>query len=192
MSTAAMEGVEETLRYLDDLGARGDVVARRASTQAAADLRSSWMVQTLSGETGISRSVVLRNMALKRANPRYPDARINFSGSGVLVRDYRYRSRVVDARHNRAQIVLDWVGGTKVAAGFINPRGRKKTPLSTRSSRTTSRGKTYTYNRGRLVDALGPSIASAFKALPEDQVQQQAQARLAERLTVLLGELTGE
>tara|TARA_R110002167_G_scaffold188319_1_gene389829 strand:- start:12886 stop:13458 length:573 start_codon:yes stop_codon:yes gene_type:complete len=186
MSTATLTGLDSTLALLDQLGKRGDAIARQASTEAANDLRNNWMARQLSSHTGISRTIVQKHMAVKRANQKYLNARINFSGAGILVRDYSYTKRVVSTKDNRAQILVDWVGGQKVAAGFINPRGRSQVPLSTRNQKTTKTGKTYTYRRGQMVEAMGPSLASVYLALPEDAVQRQAQVRLAERVTTLL------
>lgn len=188
MAVVALQGMPETRAWLDDLKRRGDVIARRASTEAADGLRTTWLVDQISGQTGISRQRVLGAMALKSANEKYPDARINFSGAGVLVVDYRHQSRIVDARHNRAQIIIDWIGGKKVAAGFINPRGSGRVPLSTRNVKA-GKGRVYVYRDGVIAAARGPSIATAYLALPSDQVEAQAEVRLSERLAFLLDEV---
>ncbi|MDO6804784.1 hypothetical protein Q4595_20200, partial [Wenyingzhuangia sp. 1_MG-2023] len=86
----------------------------------------------------------------------------------------------------------NWIGGSKVAAGFINPKGAGRQPLSTRNSKTTRTGRTYTYRDGILTDAMGPSIATAYLALPKTKVTDEAQVRLAERVTSLLNTLINE
>ena len=61
-SSASLSGMTDVLALLDKLGARGDAIARSAATTAARTLRASYLVDTLSRESGIKHSVVLRNM----------------------------------------------------------------------------------------------------------------------------------
>lgn len=190
MSSVKLTGLESALSLLERLGSDGDRIAQQAGTAAARDLRNTWLQQQLTGATGIPVTVVQKAMRVQPANNQYPDARINFSSSGILARQYIHRTRLIDARHNRAQIIVNWIGGTKVAAGFINPLGRRKQPLSTRNQKTTKNGKTYTYRNGVLADAMGPSIATAYQALPVSDVEQAAQQRLAERVLQLLDSYT--
>jgi len=188
--SASLSGMTDALALLDKLGARGDAIARSAATMAARTLRASYLVGVLSRESGIKQSVVLRNMVAKPADKKYPAARVNFSGAGILVKDYSHRHRVVGgAGGTRAQILVDWVGGTKVAAGFINARGQRKAALSTRNSKTTKRGKTYTYRQGKLMDAMGPSLATLYQALPDGQVRAESESALSAALNQLLDEV---
>lgn len=190
VQSANLSGMTDVLALLDKLGTRGDGIARSAATTAARTLRASYLVGALSRESGIKQSVVLRNMVAKPADKKYPAARVNFSGAGILVKDYSYRQRVVGgAGGTRAQILVDWVGGTKVAAGFINARSQRKAALSTRNSKTTRRGKTYTYRQGKLMDAMGPSLATLYQALPEGRVSSEAQETLSAALNELLDEV---
>lgn len=187
MAVATLTGLDATIAQLDRLGKEGDDIARQASTEAAQSLRDNWLVNAISRQTGISGNVIRRRSYVKKANNKYPAARINFSGAGILVRDYKHSYRVTGGNGTRAQILVSWIGGgTKVAAGFINARGQRQAALATRNSKTTKGGKTYTYNKGKMVDALGPSLATAYLAIPESTVQSQAQARMAERVTALL------
>lgn len=186
---AVLSGMQETINYIETLGAEGDRISRQAATEAAEQMRDSYIVRTVSGKTGIGSSVVRRNARLYRASKKYPGARIAFSSAGIPVSNYRYQSRVVDARHNRSQILVDWVtGGQKVAAGFINEQGKRKSPLSTRNQKRKGQ-KVYTYRKGQMTDAMGPSLAAAYLDLPENEVQRQAETRLAERVSYLLDSL---
>lgn len=192
-SDASLSGMTDVLALLDTLGRRGDAIARDAATTAARTLRASYLVDTLSRESGMAPGVVLRNMIAKPASNKYPAARVNFSGAGILVKDYRHRQRVVGgAGGTRAQILIDWVGGTKVAAGFINARSQRKAALSTRNSKTTKRGKVYTYRQGKLADAMGPSLATLYQALPDAQVRAESESTLSAALNQLLDEVFNE
>lgn len=187
MASATLTGLDATIDLLERLGKQGDKIAQQASTEAAQQLRDNWLISYVSRQTGISTGVVRRQASIKKASNKYPAARINFSGAGILVRDYKHSYRVTGGNGTRAQILVNWIGGSKkVAAGFINARGQRQAALATRNSKTTKGGKTYTYNKGKMVDALGPSLAAAYLAIPENTVQSQAQARMAERVTALL------
>lgn len=192
-SNVSLSGMDELIAYIESLGAEGDRIAREAATEAAAQMRDSYLVREVSGKTGVSAAIVRRNARVYRASKKYPGARIAFSSAGIPVENYSYQSRVVDARHNRSQILVDWVtGGQKVAAGFINEQGKRKTPLSTRNEKRKGQ-KTYTYSEGKMADgkekmtdAMGPSLAAAYLDLPESEVQRQAEVRLSERVAYLL------
>lgn len=189
---AGLSGMTDVLSLLDELGRKGDDIARKAATQAARTLRSSYLVSAMSRATGIRQAVVLRHMTINDASQKYDSARINFSGAGILVREYSHRHRVVGGQGTRAQIIVDWIGGTKVAAGFINARSQRKTALATRNSKTTKQGKTYTYRQGKMVDAMGPSLAALYQALPDSQVRNEAEQTLSVALGQLLDELIDE
>lgn len=185
-SNAVLSGMDESIAFIESLGVEGDRIAREAATQAAEQMRDSYIVRTVASKTGVSSAVVRRQARIYRASKKYPGARIAFSSSGIPVTHYRYQSRVVDARHNRSQILVDWVtGGQKVAAGFINEKGKRKTPLSTRNERRKGQ-KVYSYRKGQMTAAMGPSLAAAYLDLPENEVQRQAEVRLSERLSYLL------
>lgn len=190
-ATVTVTGLAEVLSWLDELGREGDAVARNAASNAAQMLRDHYIVHALSGDTGLSSAIVRKYARVKKATPKYETARINFSGSGIPVREYRYRAR--PTRHpTRAQILIDWVGGgEKVAAGFINPLG-KAVPLSARNQRAGRNGKVYTYRKGKLADAMAPSLASAYLALPESEVAEQASNALSAELVKLLDQIFPE
>lgn len=133
----------------------------------------------------------MRYSYVKKATAKFENARINFSGAGIPVREYRYSMRRIT--DTRAQILVAWVGGgTKVAAGFINPLGKSKMPLSSRSQKAARGGKVYTYRKRKMTEALGPSLATAYLALPENEVAAQASTVLSAELVALLDDLLGE
>lgn len=213
--TARLSGLDEVLNMLERMGKEGDKIAREAATRAATSLRQNYLVGLINGQTGIKRSVIMRYTYVKKATPKYEAARINFSSSGILVREYDYHLRKRSA--TRASIMIDWIGGSKQAAGFVNPSGKKSAALATRNDRTTKNrlsdreyrlpgqegirhgakarkqliGKTYSYSSGRLADARGPSIASIYKEIQAEAVEK-ASTYLSQELVELLDELLGD
>ena len=102
-------------------------------------------------------------IAVKRAGRNRLNSRVIPSSSSIRVDDYRtWFFEWID--QTRARIWVIGLGGRKMAAGFVNPSSRGKRPLSTRNSKTTARGKTYSKNTA-LSAALGPSTAYWFKQL---------------------------
>jgi hypothetical protein len=179
-------GLDETMRQLEALGAKADNVVRQAATEAATDLRDTWLLREVSGKTGISRAFVRRQARVTRASKKYVGARIFFSSAGIPVEEYNHSRRNAGANSSRSQILVDWVtGGQKVAAGFINQHGKRQQPLSTRNEKRKGQ-KTYTYGKGKMTDAMGPSLAAAYLDLPEHEVRRQAEVRLTERLSYYL------
>lgn len=188
-----VSGLDETISMLDSLGKGADALTRQASTEAANDLRDTWIISELSGKTGISRGVIRKNARIARASAKWPGAKIYFSSAGIPVEEYNYTRKTAGINATRSQILVDWVtGGKKVAAGFINQYGKRKMPLSTRNEKRKG-GKTYSYNKDEYGQeqrsaAMGPSLATAYLDLPQNEVQNQAQVRLNDRLTYLLDE----
>lgn len=190
MAEVSLTGIEEVVSMLDRLGREGDNLSNEAATRAATVLRQGYLVSLISGATGIKRSTLLRFMYAKKASKQHPYSRVNFSGAGIPVSEYKYQMRRIS--QTRAQILVNWFGGTKVAAGFINPSSSNKHPLSSRNQKTTKNGKTYTYRNGRLEHALGLSAATAYLAAPQDQINQKAQQTLSEEVIALLDEIIGD
>lgn len=183
-----VSGLDETINMLDSLGKGADALTRQASTEAANDLRDTWLISTVSGGTGISRGIIRKNARITHASAKWPGAKIYFSSAGIPVEEYNYSQKTAGINATRAQILVDWVtGGKKVAAGFINQYGKRKMPLSTRNEKRKG-GKTYSNGKGQMTAAMGPSLAAAYLDLPENEVQNQAQVRLNDRLTYLLDE----
>jgi hypothetical protein len=187
-SNVIVSGLDETIKMLDSLGKGADALTRQASTEAANDLRDTWLISEVSGGTGIGRGVIRKNARITRASTKWPGAKIYFSSAGIPVEEYNYSQKAAGINATRSQILVDWVtGGQKVAAGFINQLGKRQTPLSTRNEKRKG-AKTYTYGKGKMTAAMGPSLATAYLDLPENEVQNQAQVRLNDRLTYLLDE----
>lgn len=184
-----LSGLDAVLNQLHKLGKEGDKIAREAATRAATLVRQNFLVGLISEQTGISRSVIMRYTYIKRATPKYEHARINFSGAGIEVGEYRYQIKKLDA--TRARILVDWLGGMKIAAGFVNPSSKNKHPLRTRSHKTSRSGKGYSYETG-LSKALGPSLATAYLAIPSQAIDREAQKFLGEELINMLDDLLGD
>lgn len=209
-----LEGFDEILKQLDSLGAQGDQITRVAATEAATDLRDTFLIRNIGLKTGLSSGVIRKNTKVYGANKRYPGAHLMFSSSGIPVEEFNYTSRTSGIHATRAQVLIDWVtGGQKVAAGFINQYGKRKAPVATRNERTTQdrmssrlyklngkaqykidgikekkqlTGKNYTYYSGEMKDARGPSLAAAYSDMSKAEVYKEAEARLADRLAYYL------
>lgn len=190
MSAVTVTGLNDILNQLNNIGRDGDKVAREAATRAATLLRQNYLVSLIKEQTGLKRSVIMDFSYVKKATPKYAHARINFSGAGIPVLEYRYQTRRLS--DTRAQILVDWLGGMKVAAGFVNPKGKNKVPLSSRSQRTTKNGKTYIYRNTKPEDALAPSLATIYLDIPRQAIERESQDALSEELMALLDDLLGE
>lgn len=140
------------------------------AVNAMATLARKEIAQEIGSDTGISSTYVRRSMRISRGSQRLPVARVVPSSAGVPVNEYRYRARATSVP-TRAQILVGFVGGEKVAAGFINPLSRHKLPLRSRSHKA---------KLPKPEIAYGPSIASAFKLLINDDKLSGYQARVAE------------
>lgn len=179
MSTVTTTGIGETLSFLESLGKEGDRIAAQAATQTAQSLRANTIAKLISQRTGVPAAAVKEASTVRAAKASDPTASIVFSSSGIPVHMYRYRMKSTRAP-TRAQILVNWVaGGEKLAAGFINPRGKRRAPLSTRYKGAGKPPKP----RG----ALGPSIAAAYRTA-QDEILPEAQQQLENRVIALLVE----
>ncbi|CDF82647.1 hypothetical protein PKB_1282 [Pseudomonas knackmussii B13] len=147
-----------------------------------------------------SRRFLNRSMVIKLAGTRRLNARIIPSSSGVPVKDRKGwsfgggRSGIP----TRKQIFVPDINGTKLAAGFVNPRGAKQAPLATHSSKARvlkkpprTPGSHYRYSwGGKPYDALGPSVAYYFKRITTAQavrvVNAMAQQEFVRRVRARL------
>ena len=180
--TVKLLGLKEAERQLQALAKKVDPVLRGALNTTATKTRTERFVKPLTQTIRPQR--VRAALKVKRARRGRMDARIIPSSSGVLVVNYRtWGFDVIDA--TRARIWVRGPRGRKIAAGFVNPSSSQKLPLSTRSSKTTARGKTYAYRRA-LQLARGPSTAYWFKQLATTQTikwtSDYLQAEFAKRL----------
>lgn len=180
--TIQVMGLKQAQRQLEGIGKKVDPVLRGALNTTATKSRTERYVKPLA--KSIKPQRVRAALKIKRARRGRMDSRIIPSSSGVLVVNYRsWGYDVIDA--TRARIWVRGPAGRKVAAGFVNPSSAQKLPLSTRSSKTTARGKTYAYKRA-LQLARGPSTAFWFKQLTNSQtmawVSDYLQKEFAARL----------
>ena len=180
--TVKLLGLKEAERQLQAQAKKVDPVLRGALNTTATKTRTERFVKPLTQTIRPQR--VRAALKVKRARRGRMDARIIPSSSGVLVVNYRtWGFDVIDA--TRARIWVRGPRGRKIAAGFVNPSSNQKLPLSTRSSKTTARGKTYAYKRA-LQLARGPSTAYWFKQLATTQTikwtSDYLQAEFAKRL----------
>lgn len=172
--TIQVMGLKQAQKQLAKHGKKVDPVLRGALNSTATKSRTERYVKPMSK---LFKSSVLGSrlgnadlrgkLTIKRARRGRMNSRIIPSGSGVRVDDYRRWVFEVLAP-TRARIYVYGLRGRKVAAGFVNPASSRQAPLSTRSSKTTARGKTYAYKKA-LSAALGPSTAYWFKQLTTNQ-----------------------
>lgn len=135
------------------------------------------VITQVSGATGIKAKLLRQRLGSKRASVNRPDLLIWPSSAGVDVKEYRYHMERVGAVKNitRARIRVDWLNsGRKIAAGFINPLGKKRAALRTRASKGTLK-----VPKG----AIGPSVAAIWKAMPKQPVETYARRVLLENIT---------
>jgi hypothetical protein len=159
--TIKVIGLEAAEKQLRAQAKKVDPVLRGALNTTATKTRAERFVKPLAQTIAAKR--VRGALKVKRARRGRMDARIIPSSSSVLVAYYRsWGFDAIDA--TRARIWVRGPTGKKIAAGFVNPSSSKKLPLSTRSSKTTARGKNYNY-RQALQLARGPSTAFFFKQL---------------------------
>lgn len=162
-----LKGLQEAQRKLERAGKRVDPVLRGALNTTATKARAERYVKPLSASMQSKR--IRGGLIIKRARLGMMNSRIIPSSRGVPV--IYYRSWGFDPiDKTRARIWVRGPGSRKIAAGFVNPGSSNKLPLSTRSSKSTKKGKTYEYGR-RLQLAQAPSIAFWFKQLSGSQTR---------------------
>lgn len=134
-----------------------------------------YVVDQLSAHTGIKKKLLRQRFYRKNASLQKPTSAIAPSSAGVPVAEYRYSMQRVGYGKNktRARIRVSWPGGSKIAAGFINPFGKQQRALSTRASKAQA---------GIPRSALGPSVAAAWKAMPKGGVESVTTDALVKNL----------
>ncbi|MDU4255578.1 hypothetical protein [Pseudomonas sp.] len=187
-----MVGVEQARRRLAEIGRSVEPDLRGGLNSAVRRGRKELYLPDLLRLFPSSR-MLNRAMALKLAGTRRLNARIIPSSSGVRVRDRKgwQRGMGTTSGPTRSQIYVPDLTGRKLAAGFVNPEGRQKSPLATHSRRGGGSGRSYRYGRSEVpVDALGPSVAYYFRRLSNVQrvrligaiAQQEFERRVRMRL----------
>lgn len=154
---------------LADLRATQDEIEKtsvRVVNTAASSIRRKLLVSAMSAKTGIDAKLLTNRIHIRRATAGRAEAIIAPSSAGIEVTHYDWHYTPVPGSLTRAQIKVKWITGIKTAAGFVNPHGKQKLPLRTR----TDGGKPY-----KPQAALGPSAAAQFKVLVDSDVRQAAQ-----------------
>jgi hypothetical protein len=123
--------------------------------------------------TGLAAELVKSRIRIKNATIDNPEATLTPSSYGIAVSQYRYMPERVGERATVARIRIQWIDGLKTAAGFINPRGKLAMPLRSRNHKKKKLDPPQ--------EALGPSIASAFKQLSDDELRRKASDMLREK-----------
>lgn len=187
------QGFKEAKKQLESLGRKIDPVLRGALDSTATDARKRRYTPIIAPMFK-NRSFVNKRIIIKRVNLKKGriDARLIPSSSGIEVTDYRrWGYQAINA--TRARIMVGSFKGHKIAAGFVNPSGAGRKPLSTKSERARNlkkppkfdSRKSYKYNTG-LTEALGPSVAFFFKRLTNQStvayINKHLQAEFSRRL----------
>lgn len=172
--TIKVLGLKQAQKQLDAQAKKVDPVLRGALNSTATKGRTERYIKPMSKlfkssvlGARLGNADVRGKLTIKRARRGRMNSRIIPSGSGVRVDDYR-RWVFEVLGPTRARLYIYGLRGRKIAAGFVNPASSRQAPLSTRSSKTTARGKTYAYKKA-LSAALGPSTAYWFKQLTTTQ-----------------------
>ena len=180
-----MSTLDQTIEYLEGLGAAGDKVIQQATSEAAKELRNNDLVRDMAAGTGVDAGALRKRIRLYNATTRNEaTARLVFSGSGIPVSEYSYRARAA-SHATRSQILVQWFGSEKLAAGFINQKSTRQLPLATMSRKTVG-AKTYTDGKGKLTDARGPSAAAMWQDMDQTSYEEKAQVRLSAHVAELL------
>lgn len=131
--------------------------------------------------TGLRRKVLNGMIPLQRAKTKNLEARIKPSSAGIPVPEYRWRHVATGKHPTRHRILVGWPGGEKVAAGFVNPFGTYKAPLTTRL---------YAYRGDKsLYVALGPSAAALRKVLYQDSEARETSNFMATEMQAQLARI---
>lgn len=164
------EGVERAQQLFGLTEREAKKAAIAAVNATAAEVRKEMLNETKQA-TGIKMRTLQQRSRIRRASNRRAYTEVLASAEGIPVKEYRYRAQST-AIPTRAKIVADFIGGQKIAAGFINPLGKHKSPL---------RSKNHKGKLKRPESAIGFSLASAFSRLRQQEGRmEKIQVRLAE------------
>jgi hypothetical protein len=174
VSRVRVEGIEPIVEMLGALPAEVRKAARTSLNRQATATRKVDIVEALMAGTGIQRKVLNDRLPISRAN-RELIAIIKADPAGIPVPAYMgWRYQPTGRHPTRHRIIVRWPGaGTKIAAGFVNPFGTYKAPISTRLY--AYRGDTSKYV------ALAPSAASLRKYVYANSEMEVTGEQLARR-----------
>lgn len=163
------DGFDSVLRNLDLLDEDIRRSGRSAVNKTLTAIRKK-LVNEIHRDTGINKRYLRTRLKVRRAGLRRRSGYVVPSSASVPVAEYRGVT-LESVSPTRARIYVPWVGGgRKLAAGFVNPRGKMRVPLRSRS------------HKGRLRSpepALGPSVAAAVSELFDDDFRAEVQHVLA-------------
>jgi hypothetical protein len=173
-----LEGVQPIIEMLGALPNEVRKAARTALNRQATATRKDDIVELLMAATGIQRKVLNDRIPISRAN-RNLIAIIRANSAGIPVPAYVGWTHQPTGKHpTRHRIIVRWPGvGTKIAAGFVNPFGTYKAPLTTRLKRIP------------LGVALGPSAASMRKVVYNQSEMAITSEDLAKRFRDFLEDI---
>lgn len=154
-----IHGLEMAKARLAEVNRQIEPVLRGAQNTTATKVRTERYVKPM-GRVFYDKAFLRRRMIVKRAGRRRTDARVIPSSSGIPIIQWPgWKYSVITP--TRGRIFIRTLKGRKLAAGFVNPSGRKGLPLRTRGFKGA--------NGKSLKPALGPSVAYFFKQLTDSQ-----------------------
>lgn len=158
-----VRGASEVIELMGALPGEIKKAARNALNKSATQARRA-IVDPAIEATGLKRAVLNARMPISKASGEKLRSAVKPSQYGLPVPAYRWRHEPTGKHPTRHRIVVGWPGGEKIAAGFVNPFGTYRAPLTTRR-------KGYD-----LAIALGPSPATLryalFQAAEEREVSE--------------------
>ena len=177
MNNVEIEGLENAKAQILALAAGMEKAGAQALNAAAREAKTRLLEPLLNSKAGLlDKTLIARRLFINTATASRLESGVKSGSWGITVPAYRYTLKR-SAVPTRAQVMIQWVNGLKVAAGFINPRGARQAPLRTRSQRGQ-----YIYPTQRPVTALGPSAAAIFKVVVNEQIKQQAAELLTQKV----------
>lgn len=167
-------GLKDILKVLDALPEQIESAASAAVGDSAVALRRRILEMAIA-TTGLSpRAIESRMWINKASKPGRWFSRVSFSQQGIPVPEYRWKHEPTGRQPTRHRIRVGWPGGTKIAAGFVNPFGEKALPLTTRRKEFG------------LTIAIGPSLATlvaeTFREPDLQRILEDLERQFATRL----------
>lgn len=191
-----LQGVEEQAGRLRDAERAVGRIEARVVNEVAAETRRDALLKPIREATGLAATQLNKRITLRRARIGNPVAEIRADGSGIPATLFRFWVEQVTA--TRGRIRVPWVGGSKLVAGFVNPRGEQRLPLRSYNRKVGRHGKVYTYaikkqyskvSQDNLDIALAPSAARMVReqiAQDEPGLKARIVETLAARMTAAL------
>ena len=173
-----IEGIDPLIEMLGALPGEVRKAARTSLNRQATATRKEDIVEPLMAVTGIQRKVLNDRIPISRANQNLM-AIIQANQRGIPVPAYvGWKHQPTGRGPTRHRIIVRWPGtGTKIAAGFVNPFGTYKAPLTTRLKGVN------------LGVALGPSAAALRRAVYNEAEMGVTAQELAQRFNDFLEDI---